>query len=519
MARYKDYSYDQRKLIPVSYEEQILPGTFEHTLSYIIDYELDLAIFDHRYRNDDTGAPAYDPRILLKIILFAYSRGIISSRKIEGLCRENVVMMALSADTQPDFTTISDFVSCSSEEIVRLFREVLTYCDALGLLGKELFAIDGLKLPSNAAKEWSGTKADLKKKQQKLEQTIRRLLARHREMDATETDDPIPARREQSLERLRARVRKIKEFLATHDENRGPKGTVRQSNVTDPESAKMKTSHGVIQGYTAVAAVDGRHQVIVHAEAHGEGQEHGLLQPTVEGMRENMNAPDEEHDVMKQARLTADAGYHSEANMKYVFEEGIDAYIADTQFRKRDPRFAEVERYKVRHREERHPHAGRRSLFRAADFTYDETKRTCRCPAGQRLYKNGANVTIRGFTGVKFTAPLSACLPCGLRDHCLRHPERTKVRQVVFFQGRRADAGETFTHKMKRKIDSALGKLIYQRRLATAEPPFANIRHAKGLDRFTLRGKTKVNAQWLLYCLVHNIGKIQRYGPVLAASG
>ncbi|MCR4300604.1 MAG: transposase [Sulfuricaulis sp.] len=359
MARYKDYSYDQHKLLPVRYSEQILPGTFEYTLGYVIDHELDLSVFDGRYRNDEGGAPAYDPRLLLKIILFAYSRGVVSSRRIEGLCRENVVMMALSADTQPDFTTIADFVAGSHEQIVALFREVLTYCDQLGLLGKELFAIDGLKLPSNAAKEWSGTRADLKKKQRKLEQTVRTMLAAHRARDAAETAAPPRERAEESIERLRAKVRKIKEFLATGNENRGPKGTIRQSNITDPQSAKMKTSHGVIQGYTAVAAVDGKHQVIVHAGAFGEGQEHGLLVPTVEGLRENLKAAGESRDVLSKARLTADAGYASEAN----------------------------------------------------------------------------------------------------------------------------------------------------------------VRHAKGLDRFTLRGKTKVNAQWLLYCLVHNIGKIQRYGPMLAASG
>lgn len=513
MARYKDYSYDQQKLLPIRYSEQILPGTFEFTLHHLID-EIDLSVFDGRYQNDDTGAPAYDPRLLLKIILFAYSRGIVSSRKIEGLCRENVVMMALSADTQPHWTTMAEFVAGSSEQIVRLFQEVLLVCDAMGLLGKEFFAIDGLKLPANAAKEWSGQRADLKKKQRKLEQTIRQMLARHRETDATEIDDRLPDRTEESRARLHAQARKIREFLVTHEENRGPKGTIRQSNITDPESAKMKTSHGVIQGYTAVAAVDGRHQVIVHAQAHGEGQEHGLLQPTVDGLRENLGALGAD-DTLEKAALTADAGYASEANMKYVFEQGLDAYIADTQFRKRDARFASAERHKVRHRQEN----GASRLFRPEHFTYDERNRTCVCPAGKRLYKNGAHVTIRGFRGVKFTAPLSACSSCGLRAQCLRHPEKTRVRQVVFFTGRTTAAGETFTHKMKRKIDSAMGKLIYQRRLATAEPPFANIRHAKGLDRFTLRGKTKVNAQWLLYCLVHNIGKIQRYGPALAASG
>lgn len=515
MARYKDYSYDQQKLLPVRYSEQILPGTFEYTLGYVIDHELDLSVFDARYRNDEGGAPAYDPRLLLKIILFAYSRGVVSSRRIESLCRENVVMMALSADTQPHWTTISELISSSHEEVVMLFREVLTYCDTLGLLGKELFAIDGLKLPSNAAKEWSGTRADLKKKQRKLEQTVRTMLAAHRARDAAETDAPPRERAEESIERLRAKVRKIKEFLATGNENRGPKGTIRQGNITDPQSAKMKTSHGVIQGYTGVAAVDGKHQVIVHAAAHGEGQEHGLLVPTVEGLRENLKAAGESRDVLSKARLTADAGYASEANMKYVFEEGIDAYIADTQFRKRDPRFASAPRHKVRAQKER----GVSRLFRPEDFLHDEEQKTCICPAGKRLYRNGSNITIRGFTGVKFTGAKSVCGPCGLRDQCLRHPGQTNVRQVVFFNGRTREAAETFTHRMKRKIDSLKGKLIYQRRLATAEPPFANIRHAKGLDRFTLRGKTKVNAQWLLYCLVHNLGKIQRYGPALAASG
>lgn len=507
MARYKDYSYEQQKLLPVRYSEQVLPGTFEFTLHHTID-EIDLSAFDARYCNDDGGAPAYDPRVLLKIILFAYSRGVVSSRRIEGLCRENVVMMALSADTQPHWTTISEFVSSSSEQIVGLFQEVLLVCDSMGLLGKALFAIDGVKLPGNAAKEWSGKFADLRKKQKKLERAIRVMLARHREVDATEVESASRAREEESLERLRTNASRIKEFLATREKHLNAKGVERQSNVTDPESAKMKTSHGVIQGYTGVAAVDGKHQVIVHAGAHGEGQENGLLQPTLEGLCENMKALGQD-DAIKRAAVTADAGYASEDNMKYVFDAGIDAYIADTQFRRRDARFNSAERHKQRTREDN----GTPRLFRPADFTYDEKARTCLCPAGKSLYKNGAHVTIRGFVGMKFTAPKSACVSCGLRTQCLRHPEQTNVRQVVFFNGRTKTSGETFTTKMKRKIDSARGKQIYQRRLATVEPVFANLRAAKRLDRFTLRGKTKVNAQWLLYCLVHNLGKIQRYGP------
>lgn len=111
MARYKDYCYEQGKMIPISFREQIVPGTFEHTLSHLIDHELDLSVFDARYCNDDTGRSAYDPALLLKIVLYAYSRGITSSRQIERCCRENVIFMALSADTQPHFTTITDFIS------------------------------------------------------------------------------------------------------------------------------------------------------------------------------------------------------------------------------------------------------------------------------------------------------------------------------------------------------------------------------------------------------------------------
>src|SRR5580765_5401812 len=160
MARYKHYDYGQMKLVPVSFERQILPGTFEHTLSELIDQEFDLTVFEAQYHNNETGAPAYDPAILLKIILFAYSKGVTSSREIEQLCRDNVVFMALSADSSPHFTTIANFISRQQDEIVSIFRDVLLVCDEQGLIGKQMFAVDGVKLPSNASKEWSGTLGD-----------------------------------------------------------------------------------------------------------------------------------------------------------------------------------------------------------------------------------------------------------------------------------------------------------------------------------------------------------------------
>jgi transposase len=512
MARYKEYDYSQGKFIPVHFDKQILPGTFEYTLHYLIDNEIDLSIFDARYENDNTGAPAYDPAILLKIILYAYSRGITSSRKIARCCEENIVFMALSADTRPHFTTIADFISSADQEIIRLFLQVLLTCDEMGLIGKEMFAVDGCKMPSNASKEWSGTKEELQHKKDKMEQAIKQILTRHREMDVKEKDKGIVEQEEKYVETIKSKVKKIKQFLKENDDKPGKTGKPIKSNITDNQSAKMKTSHGVIQGYNGVVVVDDKHQVIVHAEAFGAAQEHDLLEPMIEGTKENFKEIGSEKDVFEKAKLVADSGYHTESNMKMVMEEGIDAYIADTQFRKRDPRFADVDKYKERFRKERAEYFGTSGLYKAKEFTMSEDKRFCICPAGKRLYRNGGNVIVDGNRAIKFRGRKTDCRICEVREKCLRNPDTSEVRQVYFFQGRTASAPETFTQKMKRKIDSIKGRLIYNRRLGTAEPPFAHIRSILRLDRFTLRGKRKVNTQWLLYCIVHNLTKVHRYG-------
>jgi len=516
MARYKEYDYSQGKFIPVHFDKQILPGTFEYTLHYLIDNEIDLSIFDARYENDNTGAPAYDPAILLKIILYAYSRGITSSRKIARCCEENIVFMALSADTRPHFTTIADFISSADQEIIRLFLQVLLTCDEMGLIGKEMFAVDGCKMPSNASKEWSGTKEELQHKKDKMEQAIKQILTRHREMDVKEKDKGIVEQEEKYVETIKSKVKKIKQFLKENDDKPGKTGKPIKSNITDNQSAKMKTSHGVIQGYNGVAVVDDKHQVIVHAEAFGAAQEHDLLEPMIEGTKENFKEIGSEKDVFEKAKLVADSGYHTESNMKMVMEEGIDAYIADTQFRKRDPRFADVDKYKERFRKERAEYFGTSGLYKAKEFTMSEDKRFCICPAGKRLYRNGGNVIVDGNRAIKFRGRKTDCRICEVRERCLRNPDTSEVRQVYFFQGRTASAPETFTQKMKRKIDSIKGRLIYNRRLGTAEPPFAHIRSILRLDRFTLRGKRKVNTQWLLYCIVHNLTKVHRYGEGFA---
>ena len=127
MARYKDVCYEQDKFIPIRFSKQIVPGTFEYTLCYLIEHVVDMSVFDEHYINDETGAPAYDPAVLLKIICYGYSRGMISSREVARACRENVLFMALSADTQPHYTTIASFIRNMSDVIAPLFLDILWY--------------------------------------------------------------------------------------------------------------------------------------------------------------------------------------------------------------------------------------------------------------------------------------------------------------------------------------------------------------------------------------------------------
>lgn len=505
MARYKHIDTSPR-FIPVDLERQLLPGTFEHALNYLVDHELDLRRFDARYKNDRTGASAYPPAMLLKVVLFAYNRGIVSSRAIERACREQVTFIALSGDSAPHYTTFADFVSRLGGEIEPLFKEVLLICDRQGLIGREMFAIDGVKLPSNASKAKSGTRADIQRHADKMEAAAKAMLARHRENDALPIEPDLAEKEARQKARLTREAAQMRQWLSAHAEDRkGAKGKVIKSNRTDNDSAKMATSKGVIQGYTGVAAVDDRHQIIVEAQAHGTGSEQALLMPMVEAAGA-LCTPD--------TLITADAGYHSEANLKALAAQGRPALIADNQMRKRDERFRDQAKHKAQpdplyNKAQPKKSAGR---YRPEDFDYDPEAGTCKCPAGKWLYQNGANCNHNGYIAVKFQGALRDCQPCTQREKCLRTPEKTQTRQVCFFRGKVAGGKTSYTELMKQAIDSERGRQLYGRRFATVEPVFGNLRHNKGLDRFTLRGQEKVDTQWKLYCLVHNIEKLAHHG-------
>ena len=327
--------------------------------------------------------------------------------------------------TRPRSTAIAHFVSTLGEDIARVVSAVVAICDSEGLIGREMFAIDGVKLPSNASKQRSVTRAAFERQATKLAAATTVMVQRHRAEDALPNEPDLAVKAAQRITRLERDATQLRDWLAAHPaDRRGPTGGLRQSNRTDNESAKMATNKGVIQGYTGVAAVDARRQIIVEAQAHGTGSEQELLGPVVQAM-----------------------------------------------------------------------HAMPSSVYRAEDFTYDAAARTRVCPAGQSLYRKGRALVINGFVAEGFRGTKRACGPCAHRAQCLRTPDTTPVRSVAFFRGRVDAAPETHAARMRARIDTPKGRAQYEQRFATVEPVFGNVRYNKGLDRFTLRGRTKVDGQ------------------------
>ena len=246
MARYK-YIDTNPRFLAVDLAKQLLPGTFEHAIHHLLEHAIDLSAFDERFQNDTTGATAYPPKMLLQVVLCAYAHGIVSSRGIERACREHVTFIALCGDTAPHFTTIAHFVSTLGDDIAPVFAAVLTVCDQQGLIGREMFAIDGVKLPSNASKQRSGTRADFENQAAKLEAAATTMLARHREADGLPVEPDLAAKAVQRVVRLERDAARIpiaapaNPAPATRPINAAGSPARRSSDASDPRDASHAT--------------------------------------------------------------------------------------------------------------------------------------------------------------------------------------------------------------------------------------------------------------------------------------
>ena len=522
MPNFIPYDYNQSTMVVINFEDQLQPGTFEHAINYLVENKLDLSVYFSAYNNEDNGRPAYNPAILLKIILFAYSKGITSSREIEWCCTNNIIFKALSCDTVPHFTTIAGFISSHTGAIESIFEQILLTCDDQGLLGHELFAIDGCKMSSDASKEYSGTIKELELKRCKIKRLIKHHIDEDKRLAKNEPlEEERIQRAKQATKTLNAAHDKIDKFLKSAEPRIG-KGKQKKevkSNVTDNESAKMRTSKGTIQGYNGVASVDKKHQIIIDAQAFGSGQEQHTLTPILESIKDRYARLGISENLYEGGIIvTADTGFANESNMEYLHNNDINAIIPDNAFRSRDGRFNEQKKkYGKRHQDKVKTNASK--LFRAEEFNYHPIKQTCVCPMGKEMWLKVKSKDRQGNNKIFFEGNITDCRACTQRYRCMRNPASAdnasgRGRQVSFIINKNKKK-QTFTDWMKERIDSSEGRQIYSHRMSVVEPVFGNIGTNKGLNRFSLRGKKKVQGQWQLFCLVHNIEKLANYGRLM----
>ena len=407
MARYT-YIDTNPRFLAVDRARQLVPGTCEHALNQLLDHEIDVSHVDACFRNDETGATAYPPAMLPTGVLFADSRGIVSSRESERACREHVTCIALCGDTAPHVTTSARCVSTRSEDIAHALAAVVAIGDSQGVIGREMFAIDGVTLPSNASKHRSGTRAECERHAAKLEAAAATMLERHREADALPVEPDLAAEAAKRIERLERDAAQMSEWLAANpEERRDAKGASRTRMRTDNENAKMATGKGVMQGYTGVAAVDARHQIIVEAQAHGTGSEQELLMSVMTAITDLLAG---------QSLITADAGSHSEANLQQLAAMDVTALIADNAMRRRDGRFVTQDRHKDApdplYDKSRPKPEQQSAHYQPSDCRYDADARTCACPAGKVLNRNGRHSVVRDESWERFHGKQGDCVSC-----------------------------------------------------------------------------------------------------------
>lgn len=448
----------------------------DHLAWFVLDVvaELDLTGFLSGYRVDGRGGAAYDPAMMLALLIYAYCTGERSSRRIERRLVEDVAFRVVAANQQPDHATIARFRATHESAIGALFGQVLALCSRQGLLRPGLVAIDGTRMVANASKEANRT----------AEQVAEQILAEAAAVDADE--DAEAARRDDRpggtgggvgpRAGRRARLRRVLDELqaeaaehsyeavmarraATEAETgkkiRGKKPSPdrqknrgrQHGNITDPDSRLMNTKDGFVQGFNAqaVATMD---QFVIAAEVSSQAFDAPLYEDAIRTAKRNLTRAGEKRRLR---RVVADAGYWSEHNMNLA---GVESFIAPGRARK---------------------------LRKIAQTEQHRSQIIDRVQAGELTKSEAAE-------------KLGVAVP--------------RINQIL--RRRAAGDADQLTAAAIAKIDSPRGRRTYARRAGAIEPVFAQIKHNRKIRTISRRGLTAADSEWKLICATHNLLKLYR---------
>jgi transposase len=353
MKVFRPWELAQSLLFPPSVLDFVPANHLAHFVREVVREEIDLAPILVKYESE-LGQPPYHPALMTALLLYAYTQGVYSSRKIEKGCHERLDFMAVTGMAKPDHSTISDFRRTHMKELSQLFVQVLQLCEKAGLVKLGHVSLDGTKMKANASKRKAMSYERMVEKEKELEAEVTRWLdeAEHEDEEdngkhgKSKRGDELPdwvANKQRRLEKIREakarleveakeRARRLAEERAEKERDLGhplsgtpPKALdgipepKAQANFTDAESKIMKASSGFEQAYNCQAAVDADSQVIVAAAVVAEQSDNHQLEPLLDQIEELVGRP---------AEVSADAGYCSEANLELLEDREIRGYVA-----------------------------------------------------------------------------------------------------------------------------------------------------------------------------------------------
>jgi transposase len=341
---FRPYEPGQLLLLPPALSDWVPEKHLARFVDDLVD-RLDLSAIEDTY-DEDRGYPPYHPRMMVKVLLYAYATGTYSSRRIETKLEDSVAFRLLAAGNQPDFRTVSDFRKRHGKALSDLFGQVLRLCKKAGLVKLGRVAVDGTKIQANASKHKAMSYGRMKSTEAALQREADELLRRAEQTDEDEDrrhgkdkrGDELP----DELAHRESRLKKIREAMAALEaeakekaraegkdsRNAVPEDTA-QRNFTDPESSIQKTGQGYIQGYNAQVAVDEKAQVIVSQHVTSTQPDVNELISVLKRIPKLLRA--------KPKQVLADAGYWSEANVDALEKMGLDPFIATKRRKHSDP--------------------------------------------------------------------------------------------------------------------------------------------------------------------------------------
>jgi len=451
----RPYNQNQMQLFPPNVRSLIASDHLCIVVNDVLN-TLDLSCLYKKVSSE--GNPPYHPAMMVKILFYAYAKGIFSSRKIADAVKENVGFIFLAAWQKPDFRIISDFRKNNLKELGLLFAQIVLLCRQLGMVKLGHVSIDGTKIKANAsdAKTYDS---------RRIEREIARWLEQAEDADQQEdehfckdkTGDDI----REDIHNQKQRIKRLKELQKKLEQSDSEK-----VNMTDPDAVFMKTKAGIKTAYNAQTVVDANHQVIVAADVE-------QLLPMIEQAEEILSESINE--------CSADAGYSSGENLKALEHRKTDAYIPDREYQA----------------QQRGKPVGD---FHKDSFVYDEHRDCCICVEGEELHfshlqKRDNKEPLRIYRGQNCHACqfVGICTNSKTGRSISRHPYEKELRQ------------------MRQKLDSEAGSAIYGQRKYMLEPPFGHIKSIMGFTSFSLRGAPKAKSEFKLVSIAHNLRKVWLY--------